>query len=501
MNGDPPRPRHVHSRRTLLKAAAGTALGAVPAGKDAVGSRNASPLLQDLDSEIEAALAGYAIPGAAVAVYHQGQEYVRGYGVTNADYPQPVDAETLFRIGSVTKTFTATTVMRLVEQGKMELDAPVRTYLPDLRLADEAVAARMTVRHLLDHSSGWLGEYYPDLGRGADALELYTAGLEQLPQLTPLGEVFAYNNASVVLAGRVLEVVANMPYEDVVQQEVLGPLGLDHTFFYSDAIIGHNIAAPHHVVDGTPTVRPDWWRLWRTLHPTGGLISSARDLMCYARFHLGVLPDPDGQALLSEGARREMRMRSGPGGTLGYEIDGLGINWQLRSTSEGVPVVQWNGDWSGQSSALLFVPQRDFAFALLTNADSGARLRSDLLDGDWVLARFAGLHIPPAIPLMLSRAQLAPYEGTYVAREVAPPPGEAEETMIELNALDGGLHARVSLDGVAVNEGNTAFYREDHVVTLDATGQATTNRSDFVRGPDGRITWLRLGGRLHRRMQ
>jgi CubicO group peptidase (beta-lactamase class C family) len=212
-------------------------------------------------------MAEYRIPGVAIAVYYRGQEHVRGYGVTNVDYPQPVDGDTLFRIGSVTKTFTATTVMRLVEQGKMALDAPVRTYLPDLRLADETVAARMTVRQLLNHSSGWLGEYYPDLGRGADALTRYMGGLQQLPQLTPLGQVFAYNNASVVLAGHVIEAVANKPYEDVVHEQLLAPLGLDHTFFFSTTIIGYNVAASHTVADGVPAVRPDWWRLWRTLHP------------------------------------------------------------------------------------------------------------------------------------------------------------------------------------------------------------------------------------------
>ena len=130
------------SRRAALRAAAGaalgaaavTALGARPAraasrpGSAPVGSaasaQDAEALFAQLDAKIEAAMADYHIPGVAVAVSYRGQEHVRGYGVTNVDYPQPVDGDTLFRIGSVTKTFTATTVMRLVEQGRLALDAP-----------------------------------------------------------------------------------------------------------------------------------------------------------------------------------------------------------------------------------------------------------------------------------------------------------------------------------------------------------------------------------------
>jgi CubicO group peptidase (beta-lactamase class C family) len=106
----------------------------------------------------------YNIPGVAVGVLYQGSEYIQGYGVTNVDYPVPVDGDTLFRIASTTKTFTGTTVMRLVEQGTLDLAATVRTYLPDFQTSDPAVASRVTLRQLLNHSPGWLGDYYEDRG-------------------------------------------------------------------------------------------------------------------------------------------------------------------------------------------------------------------------------------------------------------------------------------------------------------------------------------------------
>ena len=507
---------HQLTRRALLRTGTSAVLGAaatamlpgatqgashraLTTGLAAVsGAQDAATLFRELDAKIEAAMAEVQIPGVAVGVYYRGQEHVRGYGATNVDYPQPVDGDTLFRMGSITKTFTGTTVMRLVEQGLLNLDAPARTYLPHLRLADESVAARVTLRQCLNHSAGWLGEYYPDFGRGADALSRYVAGMAVLPQLTPLGQVFAYNNAAVVLAGHVIEAVAGQPYEDVVRAQLLDPLGLDHTFFFSDEIVGYSVAASHDVQDGVPVVQPSWWRLWRTLHPTGGLISSARDLLRYARFHLGDGRAADGTRVLSPAALRAMRTDLGPGGTLGFEIDGVGVNWLMRRTAEGVHVVEWDGDWAGQAAGFFFVPERGFAMTVLTNATSGAGLRNYLFYDDWALERFAGLRNPPATPLALPAARLAPYEGLYLAREISPPPGDAEETWIELSAGDGRLRARI-VAGDSTQEVDFAFYRDNYVVALFADGRPSPGRGNFVPGPDDRIAWFSYNGRLHGR--
>jgi CubicO group peptidase (beta-lactamase class C family) len=478
--------------RPAFGAASGTQASPVPTVNR---GQNATALFQELDAKIEAAMADYHIPGVAVGVWCQGQEYVRGYGVTNVDYPRPVDGDTLFRIGSITKTITGTTAMRLVEQGRLDLNAPVRAYLPGLQLMDEVAAARVTVRQLFNHSGGWLGDYYPDFGRGTDALRRYVAGMQQLPQLTPVGEVFAYNNAAVTLAGHVIEIVADQPYEDAIQQDLLEPLGLDHSFFFSDAIVGYNVAASHNVVDGAPVVDPSWWRLWRTVHPTGGLISSARDQLRYARFQLGQV----GAGVLSAAALRAMRADLGPGGTVtGIEINGVGVSFMQRPTAEGVPVYQHMGDWPGQHAGLMFVPARDFAMIALTNAELGPALTSELFVDDWALERFAGLHNPPAILRSLATAQLTPYEGEYWAQAIDPPPGDAEETVITMRAADGRL--RVVMKAGATLEFDLGFYRDDAVLLLSTSGQPTPSRNDFVRGADGRVAWFRFGGRLHRHL-
>src|SRR3984957_4289572 len=273
--------RMLLARRTLIASAPGALVFApwigraqaqvAPVARD----QTADALFRELDERIEAAMARYHVPGVAVGVFWQGHEHLKGFGVTNVDHPLPVDAETVFRIGSTTKTFTATAMMRLAEQGKVDLAAPARRYLPDLKLADET-AASVTIRQLLNHSAGWMGDDYGDFGRGEDAIARYVAGVKQLPQLTPPGEVFAYNNAAVVVAGRVIETLMGKPYETALRELVLEPLGLRHSGFFTDQLVGESIAASHDAKDNHAVVMSGAWAFPRSIDSTGGLISRAR---------------------------------------------------------------------------------------------------------------------------------------------------------------------------------------------------------------------------------
>jgi CubicO group peptidase (beta-lactamase class C family) len=502
-----PRAARALSRRTLLRtAAAGAALAPlVPAPARADTRRLGGgtdgayrSLLRELDAKIEAAMSAYTIPGAAVGVLLGDREYVRGYGVTNVDHPVPVDADTLFRVGSTTKTFTGTALMRLVEQGRVDLDARVRRYLPEFSVADGTASRQVTVRQLLDHSGGWLGDDFEDFGRGEDALTRFVASMGRLPQLTPVGRTFAYNNAGLCVAGRVLEVVTGSSYEAAVRSLLLKPLDLRHSEFFSDEIIGRNIAAPHNVVDGEAVVEPSFWPQPRSLAPTGGLISSVRDQLDWARFHLGDGTAPDGTRLLSRASLERMRSRPGPGGTLVVELDGMGVTWMLRPTAQGPRIVQHGGTWPGQVSGFLMVPSRGFALTLLTNSVSGSRLRDDLFTDDWALRRFAQVGNLPAEPRRLSAAELAPYEGEYLNRRINEA-GEWEETRVEFRAGQGRLQGTMTTEGES-SELGVAFYRPDYGLDLDASGQPVGTRSDFVREPGGQVLWWRNHGRLHGRI-
>src|SRR5437879_5579746 len=150
----------------------------------------------------------YHVPGIAIGSLHDGDEDIAAYGVTNLEHPLPVDADTLFQIASITKTMTATVVMRLVERRGSHLEAPIRRYLPEFKLRDEATAERATLRHLVTHTGGWLGDCFADFGKGDDALARYVAAMAELEQLTPLGQIWHYSNSSFEVLGRLIEGVA-----------------------------------------------------------------------------------------------------------------------------------------------------------------------------------------------------------------------------------------------------------------------------------------------------
>src|SRR6185295_4179675 len=130
-----------------------------------------------LSDFVEATATKFAIPGVAVGVWVDGQEVYACHGVTSVDNPLPVDRDTLYVLGSVTKTYTATALMRLVAEGRVELEAPVRRYVPELVLADERAAAEVTVLNLLNHTSGLGWDLLIDTGEGDDALAVFVAKL------------------------------------------------------------------------------------------------------------------------------------------------------------------------------------------------------------------------------------------------------------------------------------------------------------------------------------
>ena len=500
------------SRRTFIRSALGAAAAtlapplignstvhAATATPSDVATNNGSPadIYAQLDAKIESGLQRYGIPGAAVAVWYQGREYIKGYGVTNIDHPRPVDGRTMFRIGSTSKTLCGTAAMLLVDRGRLNLDAKVRRYLPGFKPPHGA--EQVTVRQCLNHTAGWLGYDYHDCGRGENALTRYTHDIRRLPQLTRSGTVFSYNNASIGVAGRVVERVSRLPYEEAVRQWVLNPIGMSDTFFFSDEIIGYDIAASHYVDEqGAPVVDPNKWWLPRAMNPFGGAISNAVDQLAYARFHLGDGTGAGGQRVMSRAALEAMRANPGAGGTLLVELDGAGVSWMIRPTAEGPKVIQHGGDVPGQHSGLMFVPERDFAITLLTNSDSGPKLVAELFFDDWVLANFVGLHNLPAVRQSLDTAALAAYEGSYLAEQIDYT-GQKLEIVRELKARDGGLEMTMPGAPPAENRFLT-FYKDDFVLVDHDNGEPTFARANFIRDRHGKVQWLRYAGRLSRRI-
>jgi CubicO group peptidase (beta-lactamase class C family) len=436
-----------------------------------------------------AAMERLRVPGVAVGVLRDGAATIEGFGVTSVENPLPVDATTLFQIGSITKTFTATAAMRLVEASQLDLDAPVRAYLPELRLADPEVAARVTLRHALTHVGGWPGDVFDDFGPGDDAIARMVARIAELPQITPLGEVWSYNNVAFCLAGRAIEVVTGRRFEEAIHQLLLAPLGMDRTFYAPAEAITYRCAVGHvSFDDGARVSRP--WSIGRSTYPFAGLASCARDLLTWARFQLGDGTAPDGTRLLRPETLAYVRSPLQPAGAM---ADYVGITWQISDVG-GAQVVGHGGSWCNQMSVFRIVPERRFAVVVLTNSHHGAQLHAEVSGA--ALRHDLGLASPEAPPLDLSPEQLRAYEGVYTAiiDDVRLSPREGGlllETVRRANVL------RTTPDAPLPPPVRLVFPAPDRVVALDPPFKG--NRGDFLREPDGTVQWFRWGGRIHRR--
>lgn len=447
------------------------------------------PSFRSVCEKIIAKMEELHVPGVAVGVLYEGVEYTAGLGITNLDHPLPVTSTTLFEIGSTTKTFTGLASMRLVEQGKLDLDTPLVTYLPELSFGDPQVTKKATLRHLLTHTGGWLGDHFQDFGFGDDALAKYTATLKDIPQISPLGEVFSYCNSGFMLAGRVIEAVTGKVYEQAIRELVLDPMGLKNSFFFMHEVMHRLFATGHRNADVTAKLSvADFWPVPRFAAPAGGIISDTHDQLKYARFLMGDGTTDDGTRLLKKETMDLMRSpQAKAGGGLG---EAMGLSLMLRDIN-GVRVAFHGGSINGQQSDFQTVPSKKFAFTLLTNSDNGVFLNLHL--APIILETFLGLKAPDPTYLKVSPEKLAEYAGVY--KKV----GGSTSTI----TTDDEGQIIVTTTGPVDPEAKekpapeiyiTRFYDEDRLIIMNPP--AAGMRCDFVRDHDNKIAWFRESGRI-----
>ncbi len=451
---------------------------------------NHDTTFEQLNEFVNGVMTAKRVPGVAVGILHEGETYSAGFGVTNADHPLPVTGETLFQIGSITKTFTGTAIMRLVEMKKLDLDAPVRAYVPDFKLTDEQTASQATLRHILTHTGGWVGDYFDDTGTGDDASAKYVANMADLEQLAPLGSVFSYNNSGFCLAGYIIEQITGQSYQAALKELVLDPLGLENCYFDPGDVMTHRFAVGHQVQGPQAQVaRP--WPLPRAVYPAGGITCHVKDLLHYARFHLGDGTAQDESRLLESDSISQMQAQH----VTVRRNEFWGLTWSIEVVN-GTSTISHGGGTVGQVSLLTLVPERDFAIAIFTNADEGASLTEDV--SRWALKQYLGLEITAPTPIESSVEELAPYVGRY-ARPFAE---------VELGILGGRLVAQLTYkQGFPTKDAPPppppppmaiALYEPDHLIVLD--GPYKDMQGDIVRKADGSIGWLRMG-RIHPKIE
>jgi len=449
----------------------------------------------DLDAHIRAQIARWTVPGVVVGVLRDGERETRAYGVTSLETGYPVRTDTLFPIGSISKVYTAALVMTLVDDGTLDLDAPVVTYLPDLRLADERARETISLRQLLTHQSGLYGDYYDDFGMGDDALARCVASFPTLRQLSTPGELWAYCSSGFMLAGRIIEEVTGQPFETAMRQRIFAPLGLDRSFFFADEAIVYPTAVGHALKTpgGDEHEVRRRYLLSRNVAPAGGIISDADDLLTFAAFSMG---DGawNGRRVLSPVALEAMQaplVRAPNYPAAGFAEWG-GLGWAIRF-SDGVKVVEHGGSLHGFEVKLKFVPAHRFAIAILTNSGRGSVLGDRV--AEWALDHVLGLRATSPTPIALSNDALARFAGRYRL-------AVDDEEEAAITVADGGLR-RVMKEIDPVTQTELTYppnllrpiaEREFVAVTQD---ENEGSRIDFIERGDGSMRFLRMGGRLY----
>jgi CubicO group peptidase (beta-lactamase class C family) len=341
---------------------------------------------KDLEAYVEKVRKTFEVPGLALSIVKDGKVIVaKGFGVRKLGEAAAVDAQTLFGIASNTKAFTATALALLVEEGKIEWDAPVIDYLPWFQLSDPYVTRELTVRDLLVHRSG--------LGLGAGDLLWWPPStyerkeiarrLRYLPLVTSFRSAYAYDNVLYTVAGEVIETVSGQSWEDFVSSRILAKVGMNRSnVLHSVAGKGVNVATPHAPIEGV--VRAVAPFASDNTNPAGGINSNAEDMAKWMIVQLDSGRIAGGARLFSPRTTRELwapvtPIRIGDPApelaALRPNFRGYALGFDVRDY-RGKKLVTHTGGLPGYVSKVALVPEIKLGVAVLTNQESGAAFES-----------------------------------------------------------------------------------------------------------------------------
>ncbi|MFB9413597.1 serine hydrolase domain-containing protein [Dactylosporangium matsuzakiense] len=436
-------------------------------------------LLPDLQEWLERAAGRHGVPGAASAVGMGDQLAEAATGVINLDTGVEATADSLFQIGSVTKAWTTALVMQLVREGFVDLDEPVRRYLPEFGVLDAAASASITVRHLLSHTGGFDGDLFEDTGRGDDAVAKLVAFMRSnARQVSGPGELFSYCNAGYCALGALVAKLRGRTWEAAMRELLIEPLGARHMALYAEEAIMFRAAVGH--VGEPPRVSPRRL-LPQSDAPAGSTLSAALgDLVRFGRMLLADGVAADGTRVLPAGTFAEMRRpqvtlpRMGARHATAWGLGLMLFDW------DGRPVVGHDGSTPGTYTTWRIVPDRDLVLAIHANGGRSSAFIDEVLAK--VLSAAAGIRlparaVPPDTPVPF---QPEDYAGSYSAPRITYEV-KADADGLEITEIPYGLAAQFGEGGTTV--------RYAHV------GDGRFVGIEPAKGPHPMIAFLR-GGRF-----
>lgn len=449
----------------------------------------AAELSRILDERVPGLLEEHRVPGAGIGVRIGGEEIATGYGVTNLEHPLPVTGDTIFQIGSISKTLVGVIAAQLEAEGALDIDAPVAPLLEGLGRLDP----RITMRHLLTHGSGIDAQYM--IGRAHELLANHAddsiqASIRHYAEdelMFAPGTDFSYSGPGFMVAGAVVERITGQAWADVLQERVLDPAGMDRTFTTADRAITHRVAAPHDIADGRARVTRDegWqpgWQLPGWDVPGGGVLSTPRQLMRYAEYARA--NDP------RLGFTRKLASRQVPGLDIGYA-------W-MREPKRGMLAVGHDGLTIGYASRFLMVPEAGLSYTILSNSVKGKPLVR-------------------AVEAVILDALFGPQEAAAV------PAFEPEAFAFLEGLYDCGFYGQVDLRvredrrafeliALPANRGDGSFTIDpmsspwllpigDGLLSVEPGVEDPDHLIPYVRDESGAVTALRIGERIARRVE
>ena len=374
------------------------------------------------------------VPGAALGIWADGQEVLAATGELNTATKVSVTADSLFQVGSITKIWTATMIMQLVDEGQLSLDTTVAEVLPGVRLGAGDVSGQVTVRHLLTHTSGIDGDIFTDTGRGDDCVERYVGLLADTPSVFTPGAAYSYCNSGFVVLGRIIEILDGQSWDESLRERLVGPLGITRTVTLPEEAILHRAAVGHRRC-GTPV---DVWNLPRGVGPAGLITAAAGDLLAFARLHLDGGVTAEGKRVISEASVAAMQLAGAVIPEFSVPGSAAGLGWRLSRWGDRT-IIGHDGDTIGQSAYLRIDPEAGVAACLLTNATESETLYRRVFNE--VFGSLTGATMPepprPAAP----PGGAAPDPGRHAGHY------ERASRQFDVSVRDGQLRIVVTMTG------------------------------------------------------
>lgn len=449
-----------------------------------------------LAEQLPALIEKYGVPAAAVAVLKDGAVVDGAAGTLHLGTGVEATADSLFQIGSITKLWTATLVMQLVDEGKVDLDATVRTYLPEFRIGDEEAAQVITVRQLLTHTAGFEGDIFTDTGVGDDCVEKYLGVLHEVPQLFPPGEQFSYNNAGYCVLGRLVEVRRGKTYDECLREHLFQPLGLTHAATGPYDAIMFRVAMGHIELEPGTGLKPaPVWALARSNAPAGAMLAMRpRDLVAFAAMHLEDGRAADGTQVLAPGTAARMHDREVGLPYLGVMGDSWGLGFE-RFDTPGDAIIGHDGSTIGQNAFLRMVPEAGLAVALLTNGGDTLSLYHAI--AGHVIAELSGTTLPalPTPPADPERIDASRFVGTYASQVADLVVSQADDGRIWLEQTPKGLFEEL---GEQPERRELVHFRGDSLINAEPEHGMHIPHAFVGDDGDGHALYLHIGRAVRR---